>query len=170
MTSRRSRLLVRTVVLGVAGAALAGCAAQASSTTPHRATNQVKAQATSKIAWADEGARLRQFKHDENLKHQASGSPMSQLPGNSGDWAYQSLPIDITSAGSYTLTIPVPQSFDYPTSPYGFSFDSPPDVPFRVEMSGAPRVYVDHGQKYVTFPVTASGNVTSYGGYTAWIF
>ena len=170
MTSRRSRLLVRTVVLGVAGAALAGCAAQASSTTPHPATLQAQAQATSKVAWADEGARLRQFKHDENLKHKPSDFPGGQLPGNSGDWAYQSLPIDITSAGRYTLTIPVPQSFNYPTSPYGFAFESPPDAPFRVAMSGTAKVYVDHGQKYLTFPVTASGNVTSYGGYTAWIF
>ena len=169
MTSRCFPALVRAPALGaIAAMLLAGCAAQAASSTPRAVT--VQAHTTSKAAWANEGARLRQYKHAQNLKHKPTDFPGGQLPGNSGDWAFQSLPIDIGAAGKYTLTIPVASWFDYPTSPYGFSFDTPPDATFRVMPSGAPTVHVDHGQKYLMVPVTASGRVSPYRGYTAWIW
>ena len=44
-----------------------------------------------------------------------------------GNWAYESIPIDITGTGTYLFDFgPVPASFDYPSNPRGIAFDWPP--------------------------------------------
>ena len=59
----------------------------------------------------------------------AEGAQVARDTGH--NWAYESMPIDITGNGTYLFDFgPVPASFDYPSNPKGIAFEWPPDGHF----------------------------------------
>ena len=67
----------------------------------------VTTSVASSAQWAAEGAQLVRETH--------------------GNWAYESLPIDVVGNGTYFFDFgPVPASFNYPSNPRGIAFDWPP--------------------------------------------
>ncbi len=86
----------------------------------------------SSAQWAAEGARLVRETH--------------------GNWAYESIPIDVVGNGTYFFDFgPVPQSFNYPSNPKGMAFDWPPDSHFSVVPANTCSVYRDPSRQTV-FP------------------
>ena len=105
----------------------------------------------SSAQWAAEGAQLVRETH--------------------GNWAYESLPLDIAGNGTYLFDFgPVPASFDYPSDPGGIAFDWPPAAPQHVASRDA-NVYRDPaGKRYFQVGFTVSGFSSPYSGYRAWSF
>ncbi len=89
-----------------------------------------------------------------------------------GNWAYESVPIDITGNGTYLFDFgPVPASFDYPSNPRGIAFDWPSDSHFSMLPAGTPtRTVTLRGKRYFQVGFTVSGFSSPYRGYRAWIY
>ena len=89
-----------------------------------------------------------------------------------GNWAYESIPIDITGNGTYLFDFgPVPASFDYPSNPRGIAFDWPSDSHFSVVPANtATRTVTLRGKRYFQVGFTVSGFSSPYSGYRAWIY
>lgn len=138
----------------------------------HGGTNRVASAqvttTTTNIAgsaeWSAEGAQL--------IKDVLASAPdTGNRTYNNGDWAYESVPIDITGNGEYIVDFgPVPASFDYPLHPTGITFDWPSDGQFSVVVnSGVDRV-ISHGDIYVQMRFAVSRFSAPYTGYRAWIY
>jgi hypothetical protein len=122
-------------------------------------------------SWAAEGQRLRQFKKDQNAKL----APGAKLPADAADFAYQSLPIDITQNGTYTLYFgPVDASFDWPNSPTGVSFSFPSDSHFIILPgaggTGEVGMVTVNGQRYLKVVTSISDFTAPYYQFTGWIY
>ena len=82
------------------------------------------------------------------------------------NWAYESIPLDITGDGTYLFDFgPVPGSFDYPSHPTGMAFDWPPDSHFSVVPGGTPaRIATLRGKRYFQIGFTISSFSSPYSG------
>lgn len=134
-------------------------------------TTSPKATVASSRVWAHEGARLRQFKRQMNSKYPNGKGGPGFLPGNAGDWAFESMPIDVSSPGVYVLRFgPLPNTFHYPRSPSAFALSTPWDERFAITVSGAARTVAVDGLLYFEVPVSVSQFVAPYPDLTAWIY
>ena len=106
----------------------------------------------SSAQWAAEGAQLVRETH--------------------GNWAYESIPIDITGNSTYVFDFgPIPVSFDYPSNPRGIAFDWPPDTRFSVVGANKPtRTVTLRGKRYFQVGMTVFHLSSPYSGYRAWIY
>jgi hypothetical protein len=117
--------------------------------------------------WAAEGARLIKFKASM-LKNLPAHLPP---PANTGSYAYQSQPVDITRAGSYILNFgPVDAKFDYPVSPQAIVFDFPPDTKFSVTPAGKTGMVTLNGKRYLQAEVAVTNFSAPYCSLTGWIY
>ncbi len=118
--------------------------------TPAGTTTTTTSIASS-ARWAAEGAQLVRETH--------------------GNWAYESVPIDITGNGTYLCDFgPVPASFDYPSNPEDIAFDWPP-AHFSMGPVGTPtRTVTLRGTRYFQVGFTVFRFLSPYGGYRAWIY
>ena len=100
----------------------------------------------------------------------AEGAQVARDTGH--NWAYESIPVDITGNGTYLFDFgPVPASFDYPSNPKGIAFDWPPDGHFSVVGANtAPRTVALRGKRYFQVGVTVFQFSSPYTGYRAWIY
>ncbi len=105
----------------------------------------------SSAQWAAEGAQLVRETH--------------------GNWAYESVPIDITGKGTYLFDFgPVSASFDYPSNPRGIAFDWPSDGRFSIVGATAPHYVALRGKRYVQMGFSVFHFSSPYRGYRAWIY
>ena len=151
------RLISRVVPVTIAGTVGLGvglgvgllAASHGSVATPGgTATTSVASSAQ----WAAEGAQL-------------------ILDKNNGNWAYESVPTDITRNGTYLLDFgPVPASFDYPSNPRGIVFDWPSDTRFSVVGATAPHYVALRGKRYVQMGFSVFHFSSPSSGYRAWIY
>jgi hypothetical protein len=115
--------------------------------------------------WQAEGDRLRAAKREDIPAGSYNAS-------NAADFAYQSLPVDITEPGPYTVLIgPVDDWFTFPTNPSSVAMNTPGDEQFVVLFQQG-RV-VDHGgQRYLEaqLVVQERGEFAPYSGFTVWIY
>lgn len=122
--------------------------------------------------WQQEGARLRQFKKAQNAQ---GGSPVgcfgAAMPCNAGDFAYQSLPIDISGPGLYRFQFgPLGTGFDFPTSPRGVSWIFPGDATFVILPAGTdPTVMTIGGQRFLEMTFSVTEFRGSYPRFSGWI-
>jgi hypothetical protein len=117
--------------------------------------------------WAAEGARLIKFKASM-LKNLPAHLP---APANTGSYAYQSQPVDITKAGNYILNFgPVDAKFDYPNSPQAVVFDFPPDTKFSVTPAGNISMVTLNGKRYLQAEVAVTNFSAPYCSLTGWIY
>ena len=146
--------VVPVIIAGIAGmGAGVGIGLLAAS---HGSVGTLGGTVTSGVAssaqWAAEGARLVRETH--------------------GNWAYESIPIDVVGNGTYFFDFgPVPQSFNYPSNPKGMAFDWPPDSHFSVVPANTrARIVTLRGKRYFQIGFTMSGFSSPYRGYRAWIY
>jgi hypothetical protein len=134
---------------------------------PKEARHLAAAASTHHVAssalWAAEGARLVQGVL-------ANGKGTYNSTYRNGDWAYESLPIDVTKNGDYAINFgPVAISFDYPVHPTGIAYDWPPDAAFSVYANGSRTVTLG-GKRFFQVGITVSGLSRPYSGFRAWIY
>ena len=111
----------------------------------------VTTSVASSAQWAAEGAQLVRETH--------------------GNWAYESLPIDVVGNGTYFFDFgPVPASFNYPSNPRGIAFDWPPARFSVVPANTQARTVTLRGKRYFQIGFTVSGFSSLYRGYRAWIY
>jgi hypothetical protein len=115
-------------------------------------------------AWANEGSQLVAAK----ASHQTA--PGGAANADSGDWAYESAPVDITGNGTYQLRFSVPSDFGQylspaSGSPVAFSFEYPPDVTFQ-PVAGS----VSLNGTSLTVSLTVSHLTAPYDEFTVWIY
>ena len=105
----------------------------------------------SSAQWAAEGAQLVRETH--------------------GNWAYQSVPIDIKGNGTYFFDFgPLSASFDYPSNPRGIAYDWPSDGRFSIVGATAPHYVAVRGKRYVQIGFSMFHFSSPYNGYRAWIY
>ncbi len=162
----------RALLLSFAGVALllVGCGTiRAQSGAPVRlGATTIRSEAALSSSWADEGHRLREYKKEQNAKV----PPGQPLPENAADFAYESLPVDITGDGKYTLYFgPVDTWFNWPQNPRGVTYNFPPDAEFSVIPSGPVKMATVNGKRYLEVGVTVSGFTGApYTGFTGWAY
>jgi hypothetical protein len=180
MRLTRSALNVRKIVTGASLLALAALAAAGCGVQRYGGGSIVAADSRvamcssghgSEVAmskqWAAEGARLIKFKASM-LKNLPAHLPP---PANTGSYAYQSQPVDITRAGSYILNFgPVDAKFDYPVSPQAVVFDFPPDTKFSVTPAGKTGMVTLNGKRYLQAEVAVTNFSAPYCSLTGWIY
>ncbi|WP_128422968.1 hypothetical protein [Frankia sp. EI5c] len=87
-----------------------------------------------------------------------AGQPGTQIE-NAGDYAYASLPIDITGPGKYTIKVgPLDEGFDYPRNPTGFAF-STDGFAGQARPTGKPEMITDSdGKEYLQLEITVENS------------
>jgi hypothetical protein len=95
------------------------------------------ARYASSPAWRNHGPEIRADK----AAHAVQGV---YDPLNKGDFAYLSDPADVTAPGTYDLSFPIDDQFNYPNSPQGFVLLPPPDISFQYTFDN-PHVEVVNG-------------------------
>lgn len=123
--------------------------------------------------WQAEGQRLRQAKSRQRAK--AQPGPSDSTPGNLGDFAYQSAPVDITGNGVYKFVFgPLEDSFNFPKDPSGLSFNLPTDMGFIVGPAGGDtpgiEVVTRDGARYLEVYLEVRDFKSEYRGLTAWAY
>lgn len=118
--------------------------------------------------WPNHGSELRALKLRLNEAN-PTGIGGGEIPGNAGDWAYQSDPVSLGKAGTYELVFKVDDSFNCPSDPSTFVLANPPGLE-EVTYQGAERTYEADGSKYFSFRVVVPSSVVPYESYTAWIY
>ena len=103
-----------------------------------------------------------------------SGPPRapSSYATRHGNWAYESIPIDITGNGTHLFDFgPVPASFDYPSNPKGLAFDWPSDGHFSVVPANSVMHTVTlRGKRYFQIGFSIFHFSSPYRGYRAWMY
>lgn len=118
--------------------------------------------------WSEHGSELRALKLRLNEAN-PTGIGGGEIPGNAGDWAYQSDPVTLNNAGTYELVFKVDEWFDYPSNPSSFVLANPPGLE-DVTYQGTERTYEADGSKYFSFHVVVPSSAVPYESYTAWIY
>ena len=121
----------------------------------HGSVGTPRGPATTSIAssaqWAAEGAQLERETH--------------------GNWAYESVPVDIKENGAYFFDFGLlSASFDYPSNPRGIAFDCPADRRFSIVGATAPHYVALGGRRYVQIGFSVFHFSSPYNGYKAWIY
>ena len=113
----------------------------------------VATSVASSAQWAAEGAQL-------------------ILDKDNGNWAYESVPIDITGNGTHLFDFgPVPASFDYPSNPNALAFDWPSDGHFSVVPANSVMHTVSlRGKRYFQIGFSIFHFSSPYRGYRAWMY
>ncbi|CUU56082.1 hypothetical protein Ga0074812_106337 [Parafrankia irregularis] len=90
---------------------------------------------------------------------------------NSGDYAYASLPIDLTGPGRYTLRFgPVDDFFDVPRIQMGVAFQQADDFTAQVHPVGRSEMTTDpDGKRYLKFDVQIE-NVSPCTSYVMFVY
>jgi hypothetical protein len=159
----------RIVMLFVAGIAMiTGCG-----TVKANDNNAIRTQASvargSAIeisrtkAWANEGLRL--------LRVKAGWRASGRTVANASPFAYESLPVDISANGRYTLEFgPLGKIFDFPSNPKAVVFDFPSDIHFVVLPNGKASTVAVDGKRYFKVGISVTKLTRSYQEMTAWIY
>jgi len=122
-------------------------------------------QATSP-AWDAEGNRLREFKRTRN----GGPQPIGGLPGNAGDYAFRSSPVDIVKEGERTVSFgPLPGDFDYPKTPSALAYNFPTDAQFSIIPLTA-RMTSANGTRFLELTVRVSDFREPYTHYSVWLY
>jgi hypothetical protein len=92
-----------------------------------------------------------------------------------GDWAYQSLPVDVMAPGRMTVRVPVGPSFNFPTDPLGFAMHPPTDQSFSTGCPvGEPRYTETPTGRMLEMECEVVENsqvpFKPYPDYTFWIY
>jgi hypothetical protein len=116
-------------------------------------------------AWAQEGERL--------LRAVAG----MHLPEGESDFAYESLPVNITTDGTYTLDYgPVSSTFNpVPTDPgpdggFAVSYEMPPDIHFLIAADRGGSLVTLNDETYFQIQVQVSQLSAPYPQFTGWIY
>jgi hypothetical protein len=113
-------------------------------------------------AWAAEGTQLKQ------------GVAGMQSPDGDGDFAYQSLPVDIAADGMYTLDFgPVDSRFNptpSPGAPFALTYDLPSDAQFKMVVEGGGTLVSLNGEQYYEAQADVTQFVAPYPQFSAWIY
>jgi hypothetical protein len=124
-------------------------------------------------SWSNRGTELRAFKKTMNAKHPADNSP-GGVPENAGDWAYASLPVDISSDGVFNFYFgPLASSFDWPNNPSGIAFDYDPpgfDGTIQPDSDGHITSVAMSGARYLVVPFSVHGLKTPCSSLTLWAY
>jgi hypothetical protein len=102
-----------------------------------------------------------------------NGAGAPGVAENAGDWAYQSLPQDVTLPAPYKFDFgPLAADFNWPNSPGGVSIDSPPE--FSATITPAPglasSIVTINGQRYFEMYFQIKNISVSCTGLTLWIY
>jgi ABC-type phosphate transport system substrate-binding protein len=162
-----SRVIPLIIAATVGMGAGVGIGMVAASHGPKQARHPAAAAATSHVAssaqWAAEGATLIQGVL-------TNGKATYNSSYKNGNWAYESVPIEVTKNGDYLVDFgPVPVSFDYPAHPKGIAFDWPPDAAFSIYANGSRTVTLG-GRRFFQVGITVSGLSRPYESFRAWIY
>ena len=153
-------------------ALLAGCGRPSQVLAGATPTPSVRIASTP--AWQEEGARLRDYKRQQNVSgtRSAGCGDSSSLPCNAADFAYPSVPVTITGPGSYAFQFgPLGPEFDPPRSPSAVAYSFPSDASFQLVPVGAPTIVSIGGQRFLE----AKFNIISFQGavypnFYGWIY
>jgi hypothetical protein len=97
--------------------------------------------------WSNWGEKLIADKR-EGANHPYYGDNLL----NKGDWAYQSLPVDVSAPGPLVVRVPVPTDFDFPKDPLAFGMSTPFDQSFRWTLTSEPRLVDADGERVLELP------------------
>jgi hypothetical protein len=163
------RLTVALLVSGILCTACAGASQHPAVRVASRADITLAPGSPTTLAaespqWQAEGQRLRATKNSQ------AASPSGYAVLNSGDYAYESGPIDITGDGPYTLSFsPVDATFNPSQVPFAIAFEIPPDAGFRVAL-GPASVSNVNGVLTASVPITVRNFTRPYSQFTMWIY
>lgn len=168
------RLVRSSIAISSLGMALlSGCGSGGEGVTVTAASVAESADPDSPCTKTDVAARLaeiRAFKRD----HKTAPPEAASTPGVqdvTGDYAYSSLPIDITGPGKYTIKFgPVDEGFDFPNIQKALDFQQAADFTARVEHAGNPEMVTDSdGKRYLRADVEIKdvGPCTSFVMFVA---
>ena len=149
------------------------CASRAVLPEHPRANGTTLPLCTNASNWnSDEGATLRAFKKQMNSAYpNGQGAPGGVVSENAGDFAYPSLPQDITLVGSYTLDFgPLAANFNYPVSPDAVSFEFPPDFAGSIRPTGIPKIVTLDAQSFFEVGFQVSRLSAPCSGLVGWIY
>ncbi|WP_152991408.1 hypothetical protein [Frankia sp. R43] len=159
---RRARSSVAVSSLGIAllaGPLLAGCGSGGEEGTVTAASVAQSGDPDAPCTKVDVQARLAEMRASKRdllaTPPAAPGQPDIQI-GNPGDYAYASLPIDLTGPGRYTLKFgPVDEGFDYPRIQKSVAFLPADDFAAQVETAHTTEMITDpDGKRYLKVDVT----------------
>lgn len=165
--SPRKRRLLRAFLLAfVPTTALCGCSR--SDSVPHRSSSSVMMSASgpgAKVAqsqeWASQGDRLRA---DKSLRR--GTDPSFASAANSSDFAYQSMPVDVTANGTYWLRFG-PMGPAAP--PDAYAVDLPSDISFRIEIVSQ-KVQGTGSAQYLLVQARVVDMTAPYPAFSMWIY
>jgi hypothetical protein len=128
---------------------------------------------TSTPEWSAEGDRLRAAKKDLNARYPDGRGAVPV--GNSADFAYQSLPVDVTGTGVYVFLFgPVNPDFNWPVSPSSLTYQFPSDTSFVISpAAGAdkgPTIITDSGSRFLMVSFEVKDFRAAYPQFSAWIY
>ena len=125
----------------------------------------------SAASWSNRGAELRDSKRDMNADHSATDFP-GGVPENSGDWAYRSLPVDISGPGIYKFDFgPLGPDFDWPNRPSGVAFDfNPPGFRGTIRPAGGAGIITLNGGRYFEVSFKVDNIASPCAGLTLWAY
>ena len=112
--------------------------------------------------WPAEGSRL------------LAGMKANHVHPPEGDFAYQSVPVNITGNGVYYLDYgPVSSSFNptpRPLSPFTLSYDFPQNARFMIDMHGGGTLMSLKGGRYYQAQARVTQFAAPYPHFTGWIY
>ena len=151
-------------------AIVAGCG-QAKSAARNEARVRVAASlapCSSPAGWSAQSGHGQEIRKGKAALEEQAGAlgPLA----DAGDWAYQSLPVDVPGDGDYTLEFgPLRASFNWPGSPSGFTLDQPPST-WRFHPVSRPRIVSLSGGRYLEQTYHISRVDSPCSGLIAWIY
>jgi hypothetical protein len=119
--------------------------------------------------WAAEGLRLTRAEIAAHVK------------SSDGDFAYQSIPVNLTHDGTYTLdygpidnhfVLPAPHSTPpgKPVTAFSIAFDFPSDASFHATPDGGGSTVTLNGRRYYQTQISVSNVTAPYDDFTGWIY
>jgi hypothetical protein len=152
-------------------ATIAGCAVPSATGTSDSSRSAAPASArdtelVKTSVWANEKTRLLRYK-----AHMGTMPGSKKAPGNSGDWVYPSLPINVTGNGTYEVSFgPLDASWDFPKHPTAVVFEWPWDTHFSVVPAGMASIANVNGKRYFRIGISVTKYTRSYQGFTGYIY
>ncbi len=119
---------------------------------------------TQTAQWAAEGSRL--------IAAKAANAQSSNVQAlNTGNFAYQSLPIDVTQNGTYTVEFgPLDPQF-VQSPPTGYAIEYPGDIQFHAVPAMQPgEVVTLNGENYWQIQIEVTNFVAPYSYFAMWLY
>lgn len=159
-------ILASTISVATAGCAVPSATSSGDSPRPAAHVSALGPEVVKTQVWANERRRLLQFK-----AHMGAPPGSKKLPGNTGAWVYESLPINISRNGAYEMLFgPLDKSFDFPKHPTAVAFEFPWDIHFTIIPAGKSSIVSVNGKRYFKIGVSVTKYTRPYQGLMAWIY